>query len=270
MIDLDAYFKRIGYWGACAPTLETLDGIVFRHVQSIPFENLDVLLGRPIELDEASLENKLIHQRRGGYCFEQNTLLLGVLTQLGFEVRPLSARVRYQRPRDFTPARTHLFVRVELDGVSRLADVGVGTMSPAKSLKLDERGEQETPHETRRLLRENGLIYHQALLGSQWADICEFTLEEMPVIDRVVANWFTSTHPDSHFRHRLLVARATSDGGRITLLNRELSIRDRSGHSQKQLIGTPEQLVEVLSTHFNFDFSKETRFTCLGLDWPAS
>src|SRR5262245_31633198 len=106
-MDVDAYFARIGYRGGRAPTLETLNGIVRAHVQTIPFENLDVLLGRPIELDVESLERKLVAARRGGYCFEQNTLLLEVLGALGFTVRPLSARVRYQRPRDYTPARTH-------------------------------------------------------------------------------------------------------------------------------------------------------------------
>lgn len=85
VIDLDAYFKRIGFSGARAPSLEALDGIVLRHVKSIPFENLDVLLGRPIDLDDAAIEKKLIHEKRGGYCFEQNTLLLAVLKQLGFD-----------------------------------------------------------------------------------------------------------------------------------------------------------------------------------------
>ncbi|MBA3541003.1 MAG: arylamine N-acetyltransferase, partial [Deltaproteobacteria bacterium] len=164
------------------------------HVRSIPFENLDVLLGRPIELELDALERKLVHARRGGYCFEQNALLLGVLTQLGFDAHPLSARVRYQRPRDFTPARTHLFVRVELEE-SWLADVGVGAMSLTSALRLAAEGPQQTPHEPRRLVRENDRIYHQVQFGEEWHDVCEFTLEEMPPIDRVVANWYTSTHP---------------------------------------------------------------------------
>jgi len=106
-VDLDAYFARTGYTGPRTPTLETLHGLVRAHVQTIPFENLDVLLGKPIDLEPAALMQKLVHDRRGGYCFEQNTLLLEVLTALGFHVRPLSARVRWQRPRDYTPARTH-------------------------------------------------------------------------------------------------------------------------------------------------------------------
>ncbi|MEO8798486.1 MAG: arylamine N-acetyltransferase, partial [Polyangiaceae bacterium] len=170
MIDLDAYFERIGYSGPRAPILETLNAIMCAHVQTIPFENLDVLLGLPIDLEPSALERKLVHERRGGYCFEQNTLLLAVLSDLGFKVRPLSARVRYQRTRDFTPPRTHVFVRVEL-GESWLADVGVGAMSLTSALRLDEEGTQSTPHEPRRLLRENGLIYHQVRLGDEWLDV---------------------------------------------------------------------------------------------------
>lgn len=268
MIDLDAYFRRIGHGGPRSPTLATLNAIVAAHVETIPFENLDVLLGRPIELEPEALMNKLVHARRGGYCFEQNALLLAVLGELGFQVRPLSARVRYQRPREFTPARTHLFVRVELEE-SWLADVGVGSMSVTSALRLAETGTQTTPHESRRLLRENGLIYHQVLLGDQWHDVNEFTLEEMPPIDRVTANWYTSTHPGSHFKNRLVVARALPEGGRVGLLNRELSVRGRDGSSEHRVIGSPEQLLEVLAERFDLRFPAGTRFPCEGLDWPA-
>ena len=206
--ELDAYFHRIGYEGPREPTLATLSGIEAAHTRTIPFENLDVLLGRPIRLDMPSVLRKLVHERRGGYCFEQNGLLLAVLETLGFQVAPLSARVRVQRPRDFTPARTHLFVRVELDGEPWLADVGVGGLSLTAPIRLNTSDEQPTPHEPRRLVREGGVLYHQARLGQEWHDVLEFTLEQMPPIDREVANWFTSTHPQSHFRDRLMVAPA--------------------------------------------------------------
>lgn len=268
MIDLDAYFARIGHTGPRTPTLETLNAIVNAHVQAIPFENLDVLLGRGIALDPAALEKKLVHARRGGYCFEQNSLLLHVLGALGFEVRPLSARVRYQRPRDFTPARTHVFVRVELEE-SWVVDVGVGAMSVTGALRLAEEGPQTTPHETRRLLRENGLIYHQVLFGEEWQDVCEFTLEEMPLIDREVANWYTSAHPGSHFKNRLLVARALPGGARVGLLNRELTVRQRDGRAERRVLTSPDELLEVLEAHFGLAFPASTRFACEALDWPA-
>ena len=268
VIDLAAYLARIGYAGDRAPTLATLHAVVRAHVQAIPFENLDVLLGRPISLAPADLEAKLVTERRGGYCFEHNGLLLLVLEQLGFAVRPISARVRYQRPRDFTPPRTHLFARVELDGEAWIADVGVGAMSPTAALRLAEPGEQPTPHEPRRFLREGGLVYHQVRFGTEWHDIWESTLEEMPPIDREVANWFTSTHPGSHFKNRLLVARALPEG-RVTLLNRELTHRAPDGTPRTRVIHTPDGLLDVLRDEFGLAFPAGTRFTCPALDWPG-
>lgn len=266
MLDLDAYFARIGYAGSRAPTLDTLNSIVHAHIQAIPFENLDVLLGLPIRLEPEAIEAKLVHARRGGYCFEQNALLLHVLEQLGYRVQPLSARVRYGRQRDYTPARTHLCVRVELDE-SWLVDVGVGTMSIGCALRLDEHGPQDTPHETRRLLRENGRIYHQVCFGETWNDVAELTLEEMPPIDRIVANWYTSTHPDSHFKHRFLVARALPDGRRTTILNREFSVRERDGKADEKPIASPAVLLALLDEKFGMVFPTGTQFPCSGLVW---
>ncbi|CAN5588003.1 arylamine N-acetyltransferase [soil metagenome] len=247
-LDLDAYFTRIGYAGPRSPTLATLHGLIRAHVQTIPFENLGVLLGEPIELEPSAVMAKLVHARRGGYCFEQNTLLLEVLTALGFHARPLSARVRWQRPRDFMPARTHLLVRVELEE-SWLADVGVGAMSPTSALRLADRGEQATPHEPRRLHREGDVIYHQVRFGDAWHDVAELTLEEMPLIDRVVANWYTSTHPQSHFKNRLLVARATPEG-RLTLLDDQFSQRGADGLATKQRVESHDDLLRILAEHF--------------------
>ncbi|MCY1059185.1 arylamine N-acetyltransferase [Nannocystis sp. SCPEA4] len=269
--DLDAYFDRIRYDGPRDPTLATLQGIVAAHVATIPFENLDVLLGKPIVLDVPALLRKLVHDRRGGYCFENNGLLLHVLTALGFTVQPLSARVRLQRPREFIPPRTHMFVRVELDGAPWLADVGVGGLSPTAPLRLDREDEQATPHEPRRIVREDGRLFHQALLrgddGAKWHDVCEFTLEQMPPIDREVANWFTSAHPQSHFRNRLVVARAAPDGGRHTILNTELTFRRRDGSAERHDIQNPEELLAILGEVFGLHFPAGTRFTCEGLPW---
>ncbi|MBS1123656.1 MAG: N-hydroxyarylamine O-acetyltransferase [Deltaproteobacteria bacterium] len=264
---LDAYFRRIGDTGSREPTLATLHRLCAAHVQSIPFENLDVLLGRGINLDPAVVDRKLLHAGRGGYCFEHNTLLLRVLETLGFDVRPISARVRLQRPRDFTPARTHVFVRVELEGESWLADVGVGGLSPTSALRLHTEDEQATPHEPRRIVRQDGRYFHQVRLADAWSDVCEFTLEEMPAIDREVGNWYTSAHPQSHFKSRLVVARAFP-GGRVSILNRELTVR-RGGVAETTVLASPEALLEALSEHFGLQFPPGTEFPCPALDWPA-
>src|SRR2546422_1681671 len=118
-IDLDAYFTRIGYAGVRRPTMETLRALHLAHATHISFENLDVLLGRPILLDLESLQAKLVRGRRGGYCFEQNALFAAVLERLGFTVTRLAARVRMGVTRVLP--RTHMALAVEVDGGSWLA-----------------------------------------------------------------------------------------------------------------------------------------------------
>jgi N-hydroxyarylamine O-acetyltransferase len=273
--DLAAYFARIGYAGPTAPTVATLDALALAHVSAIPFENLDVLLGRGVDLDPAAVEAKLIGARRGGYCFEQNSLLLHVLAALGFAVRPLSARVRIDRARDFTPARTHVFVRVDTDDGPYLCDVGIGAWSLTSSLRLTLDVEQATAHEPRRLVadgRWDGLerrgpearLFHQIKLAEAWRDVCEFTLEEMPEIDRIVGNWYTSQHPRSHFRDRLIAARATPTG-RLTLVDRVLTRRTKDGTAATTELATWAELRAVLAEQFGLEVPADLRLATPGL-----
>lgn len=269
MFDLPAYLARIGYQGSRAPTLATLHALTAAHTQSIPFENLDVLLGHGIDLQIDAVFDKIVRRGRGGYCFEQNSLFLHVLERFGFRVRPLSARVRIDRPRNQTPPRTHLFLRVELDDESWLTDVGVGGLSLTSAIRLGVEGEQPTPHEPRRIVREGDRWFHQARLGTQWSDVYEFTGEEMPPIDRDVSNWFTSAHPQSHFHSRLIVARAAPDGRRLTLVNRELKIRERDGYTEVRPIMSADALLAVLAQQFGLKFPAATRFGVPGSPWPT-
>ena len=278
--NLARYFERIGLHAAVAPTLADLNAIVYAHIRHIPFENVDVLLGVPIELDPAKIEQKLVDQRRGGYCFEQNTLLMHVLAALGFRVTPLGARVRIGRSRAETPPRTHMFLRVDLPEGPWLVDVGVGGLSPTAALRLELDVIQPTPHEARRLSSEGewqglGLrapdakLYHQAYFDGAWHDVYEFTLEAMPEIDRTLANFFTSAHPSSHFKSRLLAALAT-ERGRKTLLDRRFTVRDGEGGSVVREIESPEALLDVLEQQFGIGLPCGTRVACAGLDWAGA
>ena len=268
-LDLSAYFARTGYTGPRTPTLDVLHAVTAHHAASIPFENLDVLLGRGINIEPAAIERKLVGEKRGGYCFEQNHLMLLALLALGFRASPLSARVRWQRPRDFTPPRTHLFVRVELDGETWLTDVGIGGLSLTSAIRLHHEGEQPTPHEPRRIVREDGRCFHQVRLDADWHDVCEFTGEEMPAIDRELANWWTSTNPNSKFRQNLMVARAGMDGTRRNILNCEFTLRHGDGQMEKREIATPEELLEVLARDFGLHLPAGTRFGPPGSPWPS-
>src|SRR3990172_4815095 len=123
-LDLDAYLERIGYSGSLQPVHAVLESIHLAHATRIPFENLDILLKRPIRLDLACLQAKLVTGRRGGYCFEQNLLFSAVLQRLGFSVTQLAARVLYRSRRKLP--RTHILLLVEVEGATWLADVGFG------------------------------------------------------------------------------------------------------------------------------------------------
>ena len=268
-MNLAAYFQRIGYRGRYQPDLALLSALTLAHTQTIPFENLDVLLGRPISLEPDALFQKLVVDHRGGYCFEQNGLFLEVLRELGFQVVPISARVRLQRPRDFIPPRTHVFLRVELAGESWLTDVGVGGLSLTSPLRLATEAEQATPHEPRRIIEEGGRFFHQVRFGAEWQDVCEFTLEEMPPIDRELANWYTSAHPKSHFKDRLMVARGAPEGQRLSILNDRFTLRERHGTVTTRQLVSAEDLLEVLHRQFGLKFPPETRFGQAGVPWPV-
>lgn len=245
---LKSYLERIGVHDALRPDLETLTKVHNAHVRSIPFENIDVLLDRGISLDSEAIEHKLLTRQRGGYCFEHNALLERVLTAIGFEVEAFVGRARVGRARAETPPRTHLWLRVALGGEHWVVDAGLGGLTPTAPLRWVAEQAQSTPHEPRRLMHDGPRWYHQAYLGEAWADVCELSLEPMPQIDREIANWFTSTHPKSDFRARLMVAQATQDG-RVTLANRRLTIR-RHTSVQRHELTRPRELREALKEHF--------------------
>lgn len=249
-IDLDAYFQRIGHDGDRAPTLETLRAIQLRHVQTIPFENLNPLLGLPVPLDPASLQHKLIQERRGGYCYEQNLLLRDVLRALGFRVTGLAARVVWNAPEGAIRPQSHMLLLVDLDGSPHLADVGFGGQSPTAPLRLEPDAEQPTPHGLYRLIQSPRDYILESQVQGAWRPLYHFTLQEQETVDYEVANWYVSTHPSSHFRHNLFVARAAPGGRRLALRRNELTTHHPNAESEHRLLTTPAEIREALETTF--------------------
>lgn len=247
--DIDAYCARIGYVGPREPSLDVLRGIVAAHTAAIPFENLDVLLRREIRLDPPSLCAKLVHRRRGGYCFEHNLLLLEMLSAFGFRAQGLAARVQWGRPPDVVGPRTHMLLRVELAEGSFIADVGFGGLTPTAPLALDAPGEQMTPHEPFRQVERDGEFFVEARLGGAWSSLYRFTLQPQLRVDYEVANWFTSTHPESLFVRHLVVSRPGHDG-RYALFNNRLTIRRRDGSSERRVLRGAAEFAQVLAGDF--------------------
>jgi N-hydroxyarylamine O-acetyltransferase len=245
-LDLDAYFARIGHRGGARPTLETLAAIASRHPAAIPFENLSPFAGQQIPLELTALQDKLLRDQRGGYCFEHNLLLLAVLRELGFAASGLSARVLWNQPPDSVPARGHMLLRVELDEGTYLVDAGFGGLTLTAPLRLEVDTVQPTPHEPVRLVRD-GDLYLQALVREQWRTLYRFELSEAFPSDYAVTNYYLSTHPRSHFRTGLIAARALP-GERLTLHDRRFTVyRDQV---ESRLLESPTALREVLEGPF--------------------
>jgi N-hydroxyarylamine O-acetyltransferase len=247
--NLSGYFERIGFAGSIAPNLQTLQTLHALHPLAIPFENLNPLLDLPVKLDLKSLEQKLLHERRGGYCFEQNTLFLAVLLNLGFEARGHAARVVWGQSADAITARSHMLLTVEVSSQTYVVDVGFGTAVPTAPLRLRHEVEQETPHETYRIMGENPSLLLEMRIGNHWIPCYRFDLTEQHEIDYDVFNWHVAMHPDSKFRQELRVARPEK-GQRIALRNTEFSTHVTNGETTKQTLGSVAEIRQVLTERF--------------------
>jgi N-hydroxyarylamine O-acetyltransferase len=248
MFDLDAYLERIGHTGPVEPTGACLDALHLAHVRSIPFENLDILLGRPIRLDLLSLQDKLVRRRRGGYCFEHNTLFAAALEAVGFDVDPLAARV-HLRSRAVT-ARTHMTLRTEVAGAGRLADVGFGGGSLLRSIPIEPGPPVDQFGWRFRLVDVDEGLMLQTARPQGWRDLYAFTFERQHPVDFEMANHYTSTHPSSHFT-TTPTAQVSSPERSLILRGTTLTEVTPDGETATEI--APDELADVLATRFGLD-----------------
>jgi N-hydroxyarylamine O-acetyltransferase len=248
-IDLDAYFQRIGYIGERTPTLKTLQSIHQHHAKAIAFENLNPFLKQPVPLDLKSLQQKLIHEGRGGYCFEQNQLFRSVLSAVGFQVTNLAARVLLNLPEGTITPRSHMLLQVDIDGEKYIADVGFGGLTLTAPLSLTPDIEQSTPHEPFRLLATDHTLIMQAYIGQEWKSLYRFDLQEQQLPDYEVSNWYVSTHPNSLFVTTLIAARPDSDC-RYALRNNQLTTHHLDGRTERRVLSSVTELRTALEDVF--------------------
>lgn len=248
-IDLAAYFHRVGYDGPPTATLDTLRSLHRLHPQAIAFENIDPFLHHSVELELAALQRKLLRENRGGYCFEQNILFMHVLRAIGFSVSGLAGRVLWGRPEDSITPRSHMLLRIELDGQTWLADVGFGALTQTAPLLFEPGAEQQTPHEAFRIARDGQYFRMQANTAGEWRTLYRFDLQEQFEVDYAITNYFLSTSPTSHFRTGLIAARAFP-GGRHALANNRLTTHRLGEESARRELTSAGEIIEVLHTLF--------------------
>lgn len=247
---LYAYLNRLRYNGPLEVSAETLHALHVAHTFTVPFENLDIHLGKRISLDVETLFNKIVTRRRGGYCFEGNGLFAYALEALGFEVRRLMARivVGYNEVRPLT----HQVLLVTAGSQRWVADVACGRHGLIAPIPLEVETVQQQYGESFRLLSEDKHRYSfQAYSDEAWHEIYTFTLESYLPVDYVPANYFTSTHPESRFVQQAFCTRA-NPRGRVTLVGAELKIQE-DGSLRTMTIPDLPTYYNVLKTYFDLE-----------------
>ena len=220
-MNIAAYLDRIQYSGPIEANSETLRSLHRAHMLSVPFENLDIGLGRPIVCEQASFLQKIVEQRRGGFCYELNGAFAALLRALGFNVTLLSARVA-REDGSASPEFDHLALRVDLEQ-PWLADVGFGD-SFVEPLPLIT--DVEHTHGTRafRLVEEGSTVLME-MTDSQgnWKRQYSFKLTPRRLEEFKPMCHYHQTSPESHFTQKKICSMATP-GGRITLADRRLIV----------------------------------------------
>ncbi|AQT93795.1 arylamine N-acetyltransferase family protein [Pseudomonas azotoformans] len=252
------YLQRLGYDTPPAPTLQTLQALQLRHVCTFAFESLSTLMRVPVPIDLPSVEQKVLLDGRGGYCYELNQMFLALLQALGFDARGITGRVVMGGPPDAHTARTHRLSLVTLDGVRYISDVGFGGMVPSSPLQLDTEAVQATAHEPYRLTFDGqGNYTLWAQVGEEWRGLYVFDLQAQAAIDYEIGNWYVSTHPDSPFVGQLKVARL-APGKRHTLNNANYAVHFLDRPSEKHTLGSADELLELLTETFGIRVPVDT------------
>ncbi|WP_406273467.1 arylamine N-acetyltransferase [Nocardia sp. NBC_00881] len=259
-LDLDAYLGRIGFDGERGPTVATLRALVRAHTTSIPFENLEIILGRSIELDLATLQDKMVRRRRGGYCYENVGLFAAALERLGFGVIGLSGRVNMGAGEGLRPA-THALLRVTTAEDDRvwLCDVGFGS-GPLEPFELSTRtGEFAAGAWKFRLEHTVGALDSDLWLLHQfgregWIDRYTFTSSPQYRIDYAVGNHFVSTSPRSPFTTRPYAQRFLPDVHHV-LDGTTLTTERPDGSSDSRELD-PADLPKILTEIFDIDLTE--------------
>lgn len=252
VFQLDRYFERIGFTGKPAPDLATLTAIHAAHVSAIPFEGINPLLRRPVDLDLPSLQRKLVDSRRGGYCYEHNAVLRAALEAIGFKVTGLGGRVRWNSPPDSPLGpKTHMLLKVDLPDRPYLADAGFGACVLDAPLQLVADMEQTTAMGTYKITDIDGRLWLAAKRSGGWRTMYVFDLIPQLQSDYELGNWYTSTNPAVPFPTTLVMERVTGDR-RFKLVNRHLIVEARGGEQiSTRMLESASELRQVLDETFN-------------------
>jgi len=248
------YLRRIGFNSEPKIDYETLSELQYRHFLTVPYENLDILRNIPLSLEVSDLYEKIVIRKRGGYCFELNAIFNWLLREIGFNTVIYFARFLLGESQ--IPMRRHRVIRVDINSVSYLADVGVGSITPERPLKLIENEETEIRGITYKFIKEPflGWILNFKINGKndKWQKLYSFTEEEQLEVDFIQPNFYCQYSPDSIFNKNNMVAIRT-ETGKSTLDGNIFKTLDFNGGLKAVKECTEKEIPEILKNYFGIE-----------------
>ena len=247
----EEYLAHIKHSETVNTTIESLASIQNAQLMTIPFENFDICLNKKISLEPESIIAKLLRNKRGGYCFELNALLLMALRSFGFSARTLLARVHLSgKP----GGRSHQITLVEMNGEQWLVDAGFGALTPARPIPLIYKQPITSNQQTYQLIEDALFGYMlQSRHEDNWSNLYSFDLGHVCAGDIEFGNHFTSTHDSSRFVHSR-VASLKLENGLITLLN--YTLKKRQGNDEEVIeLEENESYLDALALHFGIELN---------------
>lgn len=258
-MDVQTYLSRIGFSGSAEPVLDVLRSLHTHHLLTVPFENLTLHSGGRVQLDFPLLYDKIVKQRRGGFCFENNGLFSWLLQELGFQVTVISGQVKNSITGRFGPPFDHLIIAVNLNGQRWLCDVGFGSMGFSTPLSLDTSGPQEQGHRVYRIREDAGMRFLESQQednkgpNGDWAVLYKFTLEPRCLEDFVEMCQYHQSSPSSLFFCKSLCT-VLKPGGRLTYIGYRLTSTtfptERSGLETTTRELQDEEIPGILAEQF--------------------
>lgn len=264
--NLKEYFERISYDGGKETTLATLNSLQWCHSLSIPYEVLDIHMGVKISLNPEDIERKIVTNGRGGFCYEHNILFLYVLESMGFDVTPITARVRWQKPEDLMSGLTHLILKVKVEGIDYVCDVGLSSCGSPIPLAVNTSDVQVTPMDSRRIVKASEYYTQQVQLQGVWHDVYNFTLDRSYPLDWEIGSYFCSTHPASLHVQNIIVCMPTATC-RYRLMNKQLATRYLDGKVETRDIHTEQEFMHVLRSVFRINLAPQISLCPPNMTW---
>ena len=255
---LQAYLDRIAYTGETEPTIENLRAIHRAHMMAVPFENLDIHVRRWIVLDDDKLFHKIVNERRGGFCFEQNGLFYQMLRLMGYDVQRIEANVYSETSQSYSIPMNHMALLVTIDGIRYLADVGFGD-SYLEPLELDNPAPQII--DGRKFKVEHDGItgyYKYPDENGDWKVQYRFFFLSRQLADYADACYYMQTSPKTHFTQKRICSKATPEG-RVSLS--DLRLIERVGETKTETpLADEAEFEALLKSRFGIDFNACPRY----------